>query len=92
MEYLENYLVLIVGITIMIEVCKMYFPKSIHPKWPALGIAVLLSVLFSFTEYFDGHYIKLLVSFGLSVLFYDYVFKVVKDLILKKVDSMTEKK
>jgi len=58
--------------------------KTIHPKWVTLIVAVLLSGLMAVTkpEAFDLW--KAIISLSLAVIFYDYIVKVVVDLIKKK--------
>jgi hypothetical protein len=52
-----------------------------NPKWITLIVAIILAVL-DWLIFANGkafHFFQFVISFGVSVLGYDYVFKLVKD-------------
>ena len=80
MEFLKDYFLLIILISILTEGIKMRIPaEKLHPKWTSLFVAIILSGFYTQTENFDGDYLNLLLSFGLAIILYDYVIKIVVD-------------
>jgi hypothetical protein len=67
------------------------FIVSEHPKWLSLFVAIVLAVLdwivFSSGQAF--HLWQFVMSFGVAVLGYDYVVKLVKDQFKKAPDTVT---
>lgn len=85
MEFFKDYLLFVVCVAFLTEGVKMRLPaEKLHPKWTSLIVAIILGVLYVFTPYFDGNYLHLLLAFGVSIIFYDYFFKVGVDLIKNK--------
>lgn len=52
-----------------------------NPKWITLMVAVTLSILdwFIFSTGQAFHFFQFVISFGIAVLGYDYIFKLIKD-------------
>jgi hypothetical protein len=62
-----------------------------NPKWLTLILAVVIGVGdWIFIDRGEPNYYQLLISFGLSVLGYDYGLKIIKDLINKIKDAFTK--
>lgn len=78
------YMVAIVLMTALVRHLFKGIDYSIHPKWVTLIVAAILAVVgFAFRALMNESYeiFKVLNSFGLACLGYDYFWKVIKDRI-----------
>ena len=67
------------------------FVISDHPKWLSLIVAIVLAFL-DWIVFSSGHAFHLwqfVISFGVAVLGYDYVIKLIKDQFKKAPDTVT---
>jgi hypothetical protein len=85
-EYI--YVEYFVAVILLTEMCKRYVPpQRIHVKWMALVIAGVLAPVEYFVTQMTGAPIqwwKLIISFSLAVISYDYVWKSIKDYLAKR--------
>lgn len=75
----------IIAVTVAVELIKALAKPKVNPKWITLAVAFLAAVvqiMFDNTATVDSWW-KLLISFGIAVLGYDYFLKPIKDLIGK---------
>lgn len=82
-----EYVVAVIVITALVRYLFYGIDKAIHAKWITLVIGVVLGVVgyalkTLASEQYD--FFKVLISFGVSTLGYDYLWKVIKDTINKK--------
>jgi hypothetical protein len=75
----------IIAVTVAVEIIKALAKPRINPKWITLAVALLaaiVQIVYDDTATVDSWW-KLLISFGIAVLGYDYFLKPIKDLIGK---------
>lgn len=73
----------IVAVTVIVEMIKAVVKLNINPKWITLAVAVIcaiIQIIFDDSATVESWW-KLVISFGVAVLGYDYFIKPVKDLI-----------
>ena len=73
----------IVAVTVIVEMIKAVVKLNINPKWITLAVAVIcaiIQIIFDDAATVESWW-KLVISFGVAVLGYDYFIKPVKDLI-----------
>lgn len=84
MEFLKDYYLLILCISVLTEVLKLRIPaKKLDPKWTSFIVAAVCCIAYIWYPGFDGDFFHLLFAFGCTVLFYKYVIQVAKDLFTK---------
>jgi len=75
----------IIAVTVAVELIKALAKPKTNPKWITLAVALLaaiVQIVFDDAATVDSWW-KLLISFGIAVLGYDYFLKPIKDLIGK---------
>ena len=77
------------AIIVLTEVIKRAFSElDHHPKWTGLGVGIVLGILGAMIKLEVQHesidFFKMVLSFGVSVIGYDYFWKPVKDRFTKK--------
>ncbi len=82
------YVEYLIAVIVVTELLKNYVSTTrIHIKWLTLIIAGILSPVEYFVTQMTGASIdwwKVIISFAVSVISYDYVWKVVKDWLAKR--------
>lgn len=93
-----------IGVLVFTELARLFLKKipvkftqyiSVEePKWITLIVAVILSVLdyLLISKGDSFNFYQALISFGISVLGYDYVWKLIKDQFKRGVDETPEPK
>lgn len=77
-----EYVVAVIIITALVRWLFKGIDIAIHPKWITLFVGVVLAILgFAWKTFAQEEYkiFKVLISFGVSTLGYDYFWKVIKD-------------
>lgn len=77
--------VYIVAVTVIVEMIKALAKPKVNPKWITLAVAVIcavIQIIFDDSATVESWW-KLVISFGVAVLGYDYFLKPLKDLIGK---------
>jgi hypothetical protein len=91
-----------IAVIIFADVVKMFLSKidkpffqyiaKKEPKWTTLFVAIILAILdwLIVSKGQNFHFYQMAISFGVSVLGYDYAWKLLKDAITKKPDLPTD--
>lgn len=82
-----EYVVAVIVITALVRKLFYGIDQVIHPKWITLIIGVILGVVgYAMKTLQEEQYdvFKVLISFGLSTLGYDYFWKVITDALSRK--------
>jgi len=88
-EFIERYTIpeYIAAVIIAVDVLKIFVKLNLNPKWITLAVAVvfaIIHVVFFMNEVTSNTWWKLVNSFGIAVLLYDYGVKPIKDLIITR--------
>lgn len=82
-EYIyPEYVVAVVLITALVRSMFKGIDYAVHPKWITLAVAVIMAIVgYAFKAMMNEPYqvFKVITSFGLACLGYDYFWKVIKD-------------
>lgn len=82
-----EYVLAVILFTALVRYMFYGIDNVVHPKWITLIVGLILGVAGYAIKTLQGEQyelFKVLISFGLSTLGYDYFWKVVKDLIKQK--------
>jgi divalent metal cation (Fe/Co/Zn/Cd) transporter len=77
LEY--TYPAYIIGVVVIVELIKHFFNPVLHPKWVTLLVAVGGAIIELVIHRYELDWWKLIISLGIAILGYDYIYKPIKD-------------
>ena len=69
----------IIGVVVIVELIKHFFTPKLHPKWITLLVAIAGAVVELLIHRYELDAWKLIISLGIAILGYDYIYKPIKD-------------